>query len=139
MAEPAIFEAPLRVRYAETDKMGVVYNANYFIWFEIGRVELMRSLGYSYQQMELDHLNLPVVEASCRYKHSALYDDELLITTRISQLRPSLIRFRYEVLRSNDRKLLAEGESTHLVVGPGMKKTRLPEKYWKPFSAAAGL
>lgn len=134
-----VTEAPIRVRYAETDQMGVVYHSNYIIWFEVGRVELLRALGYTYREMERDGVHLPVVEVRCRYKQPARYDEALLVRTRIENLRPSLIRFGYEVVRAEDRAVLAEGESTHLVVGAHMQRTSFPDKYMAPFRAAAGL
>ena len=131
-------EAITRVRYAETDQMGVVYHSNFFIWFEIGRVELLRRLGFSYREMETDGYHLPVVEVRCRYKAPALYDDTLAIRTRMLTLRPSLIAFGYETIRQSDGALLAEGESTHIVVGSNKKKIQLPEKYLAPFRRAIG-
>ena len=90
----------VRVRYAETDQMGIVYYANYLVWFEIGRVELLRSLGLAYSQLETEHeCILPVVEASCRYRSPAKYDDEILIETRPVLLRGSVIKFGYRILR----------------------------------------
>ena len=90
----------VRVRYAETDQMGIVYYANYLVWFEIGRVELLRSLGLAYSQLEMDHqCILPVIEASCRYKAPARYDDQIVIETRPSLLRGSVIKFHYRILR----------------------------------------
>jgi acyl-CoA thioester hydrolase len=132
-----ICETTLRVRYAETDQMSVVYHSNYIIWFEVGRVELLRQLGFSYLEMEQDGLVLPVVEVKCRYKHPARYDDEITIRTRLVQARASLLRFQYELLRKSDGRLLAEGESVHVVVGRDMKRTHLPEKYRDVFHAAA--
>jgi acyl-CoA thioester hydrolase len=132
-----ICETTLRVRYAETDQMSVVYHSNYLIWFEVGRVELLRQLGFSYREMEQDGINLPVVEAKCRYKHPACYDDELTIRTRLSQMRSSLLRFHYEVVRKSDGRLLAEGETAHVVVGRDRKRTHLTEKYWGALHAAA--
>jgi acyl-CoA thioester hydrolase len=134
-----ICETTLRVRYAETDQMAVVYHSNYIDWFEVGRVELLRQLGFSYREMEQDGMHLPVVEVSCRYKHPARYDDEITIRTRLAQMKPSLLRFAYEVLRSEDGRLLATGESVHLVVGPTMKRTHLSEKYYAALEAAAEL
>ena len=91
----------VRVRYAETDQMGIVYYANYLVWFELGRVELLRSLGLAYSQMERDHkLILPVIEASCRYRHPARYDDEILIETRPALVRESVLKFAYRILRA---------------------------------------
>src|SRR5512142_3405174 len=113
---PVVSEARLRVRYAETDQMGVVYHSNFVIWFEVGRVELLRMLGFTYQQMEVaDDCHLPVVDLRCRYKSPARYDDELIIRTAFKNIRGSLVHFGYEVLRANDGTLLAEGETTHLV------------------------
>jgi acyl-CoA thioester hydrolase len=124
----------VRVRYAETDQMGIVYYANYLVWFEIGRVELLRSLGLAYSQLELDHqCILPVVEATCRYRSPARYDDEILIETRPALLRGSVIKFAYRILRNapegEERKLLAEGETVHVVCDDQLNKKPLPEKY----------
>jgi acyl-CoA thioester hydrolase len=133
-----VSEARLRVRYAETDQMKVVYHSNYIIWFEVGRVEYLRKLGFAYRDMEQDGLHLPVVEVKCRYKSPALYDDEILVRTHMSNLRGPMVRFSYEILRANDHALLAEGESTHFVVGNDMKQTLLPERYLTPFRKAMG-
>ncbi|MGA2249004.1 acyl-CoA thioesterase [Terracidiphilus sp.] len=125
----------IRVRYAETDQMGVVYYANYFVWFEIGRVEVLRSVGLSYDQMEKDHkLILPVVDASCRYKAPAKYDDEILIETRPAMLRGSVIKFAYRIYRDagrdgEERKLLAEGETVHVVCDEKFERQPLPDSY----------
>jgi acyl-CoA thioester hydrolase len=132
-----ICETTLRVRYAETDQMAVVYHSNYLIWFEVGRVDLLRQLGFSYREMELDGLNLPVVEVKCRYRHPARYDDELTLRTRLAQMRTSLLRFHYELLRKADGRLLAEGESVHVVVGRNGKRTPLTGKYLTAIHAAA--
>jgi len=133
-----IGQARLRVRYAETDKMGVVYNSNYLIWFEIGRVELMRDLGHAYREVEEDGYLFPVAEVTCRCKDSAVYDDEILIHTRITRLRRSLIQFGYEIFRDSDRKLLATGMSTHFVTGRDRQKRQLTDKYMVPFERAVG-
>lgn len=137
-ANATVSDAHVRVRYAETDQMGVVYHSNYIIWFEVGRVELLRTLGFTYREMEADGIHLPVVEVKCRYKQSAMYDDEIVIRTKMVNLRGSLIRFGYEALRESDGALLAEGETTHFVVGADLQKTLLPEKYMTPFRAAMG-
>ena len=134
-----ICETTLRVRYAETDQMAVVYHSNYLIWFEVGRVELLRQLGFTYLEMEQDGMNLPVVEVKCRYKHPARYDDEITIRTRLGQMRPSLLRFHYDVVRKSDGRLLAQGESVHVVVGPDLKRTHLTEKYSGAIQAAAEI
>jgi len=129
-------EVRFRVRYAETDKMGVVYNSNYLIWFELGRVELMRDLGYSYREFEEDGYMLPVAEANCRFKDSAAYDDEILIRTRITRLRRSLIQFDYEVYRAEDLVLLATGGTTHFVTGFDKQRRPLAARYMLCFERA---
>ena len=130
-------DAIVRVRYAETDQMGVVYHSNYFIWFEIGRVDLLRSLGFTYRDMETqDGCFIAVVDARCRYKSPARYDDEILVRTYLKNVRESLIHFGYEVLRPGDNTLLAEGETTHIVTDAQMKKRELPQKYQTAFQAA---
>ena len=124
----------VRVRYAETDQMGIVYYANYLVWFEIGRVELLRSLGLAYSQLEKEHeCILPVVEASCRYRSPARYDDEILIETRPALVRGSVIKFAYRILRKGaegaEATLLAEGETVHVVCDGELNKTTLPENH----------
>ena len=125
----------IRVRYAETDQMGVVYYANYLVWFEIGRVELLRSLGLAYSQLEKDHqCILPVVEASCRYRSPARYDDQIIIETRPALLRGSVIKFAYKIWRKptqdgEERKLLAEGETVHVVCDDQLNKKPLPPEH----------
>jgi len=129
-------EVQLRVRYAETDQMGVVYHSNFFIWMEIGRVELMRSLGFEYKQMEVeDDCHLPVVDARCRYKSPAHYDEEVVVRTKLRNVRGSLIHFGYDIVRQEDGAVLAEGETTHLVVNSRMEKRMLPERYRQGFEA----
>jgi acyl-CoA thioester hydrolase len=131
-----IGEARLRVRYAETDKMGVVYHSNYVIWFEVGRVELLRQLGFEYSSMEKeDGCHIPVVDLRVRYKAPALYDDEIVIRTRLANVRNSLLHFAYEVLRAGDRTLLATGETMHIIVDNQFQRRALPEKYMKAFAA----
>ena len=134
-----VSETRIRVRYAETDQMGVVYHANHFIWFEVGRVELLRQLGFSYRDMEAsDGCFIAVVDARCRYKAPARYDDEIIVRTHIKNIRESLIHFGYELLRANDDTLLAEGETTHLVTDSEMKVTPIPQKYVDAFRQAMG-
>jgi acyl-CoA thioester hydrolase len=136
---PVICESRLRVRYAETDQMGVVYHSNYFIWFEIGRVELMRQMGFSYRNMEqADGLFIAVVDASCRYKAPARYDDEVIVRTHLKNVRGSVVHFGYELVRADDGELLAEGDTTHIVTDAQMKVAVLPEKYLKAFREAVG-
>jgi acyl-CoA thioester hydrolase len=136
---PAVNETRLRVRYAETDQMGVVYHSNHFIWFEIGRVELLRQLGFSYREMEnQDQCYITVVDARCRYRAPAYYDDELIVRTHLKNVRDSVIHFAYELLRATDNTLLADGETTHIATNAQMKSTELPEKYMKVFREAVG-
>ena len=132
-------ETRVRVRYAETDQMGVVYHANHFIWFEIGRVELMRQLGFSYNDMERDDgLFIAVADARCRYKAPAHYDDEIIVRTHLKNVRDSVVHFGYQLVRVSDGMLLAEGETTHIVTDTQMKMRALPEKYLSVFRAAVG-
>jgi len=132
-------ETRLRVRYAETDQMGVVYHSNHFVWFEVGRVELLRQLGFSYRDMESqDGCFIAVAEAKCRYRAPARYDEEIVIRTELLNVRDSVVHFGYELRRAEDGTLLAEGETTHIVTDAGMKMVALPEKYLKVFRAAAG-
>lgn len=129
-------ETTLRVRYAETDKMGVVYHSNYVIWFEVGRVELLRQLGFEYSTMEKeDDCHIPVVDLRVRYKAPARYDDEIVIRTRLANVRSSLLHFAYEVLRAGDRTLLATGETMHIIVDSQFQRRPLPEKYIKAFAS----
>jgi acyl-CoA thioester hydrolase len=135
----AVNETRLRVRYAETDQMGVVYHANHFIWFEVGRVELLRQLGFSYRDMESeDNCFIAVAEAKCRYRLPVRYDEEVLVRTQLLNVRDSVIHFGYELRRAEDGKLLAEGETTHIVTGRDLKIAVFPEKYLKAFRAAVG-
>jgi len=133
-----VSESRIRVRYAETDQMGVVYHSNYFIWFEVGRVELMRQLGISYREMEQDGCLIAVVDARCRYKSPARYDDELIVRTHLKNVRETMVHFSYELVRVGDETLLAEGETTHIVIDKQMKIRPLPEKYMSVFREASG-
>ncbi len=139
MAQPQTYETKLRVRYAETDQMGVVYHSNFIVWFEVGRVEMKRQLGFSYNQMEQqDGQHLAVADVRCRYKSPARYDDLILIRTHLINVRDSLVHFGYEILRDEDGTLLAEGESVHLVLDREFKRTRLSQRYLPAFLKAAG-
>ena len=130
-------EVKIRVRYAETDQMGIVYHANYFVWFEVGRVEFFRQLGFSYKDMEQeDGCHIAVVDARCRYKAPARYDDEVMVRTSLKNVRESLVHFGYELVRAADSLLLAEGETTHVVIDREMKKVAIPDKYMRVFKEA---
>lgn len=138
-AIPVVNEIRLRVRYAETDQMGMAYHANHFIWFEVGRVELLRQLGFSYRDMEHnDDCHIPVVDARCRYRVPVVYDDEIIVRTHLKNVRESLVHFGYELRRANDGRLLAKGETTHIAVNSDKKITAFPEKYMKALLAAMG-
>jgi acyl-CoA thioester hydrolase len=136
--ENAVGKVRVRVRYAETDQMRVVYHSNYLVWFEIGRVELMRQRGLDYSRLEAEEgCGIAVVEARVRYKAPARYDDELVIETEIAKVRGPIVQFRYRILRESDEALLCEGETIHIVVGRDMKRRALPKKYADILSAAA--
>lgn len=123
-------ETRIRVRYAETDKMGVVYHANYFVWFEIGRTEYCRARGFAYRDMEeQDDAFLVVAESYCRYKASALYDDELVVRTRVTELRKRSLRFGYEIIRDETDEIIAEGETMHVITDSQSKVRSFPERY----------
>ncbi|MDQ2833401.1 MAG: acyl-CoA thioesterase [Acidobacteriota bacterium] len=129
-------ETRVRVRYAETDQMGVVYHSNYLIWFEVGRIEFIRQLGLDYKRMETEEgCGIAVVEASARYRAPARYDDEIVIRTRLLAARGAVVRFGYKVLRAEDGVLLCEGETAHVVVGKDMKKRLLPRSFAERFAA----
>jgi acyl-CoA thioester hydrolase len=136
---PVVNEVRLRVRYAETDQMGVAYHSNHFIWFEVGRVELLRQLGFSYKEMEqTDNCHMPVVDAHCRYRVPAVYDEEVVVRTSLKNVRESVAHFVYELRRGSDGMLLATGETKHLAIDSDKKITSFPEKYMKALRAAAG-
>ncbi|HXL23773.1 MAG TPA: thioesterase family protein [Candidatus Dormibacteraeota bacterium] len=127
-------DAAVRVRYAETDQMGVVYHGNYFIWFEVGRVELMRAMGFEYKLMEKDDdCHIVVVDARCRYLKPAKYDDVLRVRTRIAETMNRMVRYSYELFRDEDNQLLATGETTHIVCGSNGRPKLLPQKYRERF------
>src|SRR5437660_12909736 len=103
-----VVEARVRVRFAETDQMGIVYHANYLIWMEVGRVEYCRAAGIRYRDMEVDDgILLTVVEAHCRYTSPALYDEEVIVRTSIAEANPRMIRFGYELSEAGGGRRLA--------------------------------
>jgi acyl-CoA thioester hydrolase len=138
--KPAIVnETRIRVRYAETDQMGVVYHANHFIWFEVGRVEFLRQFGFSYKDMEREeNCFIAVVDAQCRYKAPVHYDDEVIVRTYLKHVRQKVLRFGYELRSAGAGELLAEGETTHIVANAEMEPRALPKKYLNVFRAAVG-
>lgn len=127
MASNPLQDITIRVRYAETDRMGVVYHANYFMWFEIGRCELLRAIGRSYREMEASGIGLPVIEAHCEYKSPARYDDELVVRTRGALLSPARIEFHYEISRPSDEIINAVGRTVHAAVDTTGRPCRLPD------------
>ncbi len=127
-------ETTVRVRYAETDQMGVVYYANFFVWFEVARVELMRQLGFSYRQMEMEDDSFVVVaKASCAYKRPAKFDDILRIRTCVTESRRRTITFSYEVFHEASSALIATGETLHVICDRHGRPKALPEKYRRYF------
>jgi acyl-CoA thioester hydrolase len=123
-------ETRIRVRYAETDQMGVVYYANYFVWMEIGRVELVRSLGLNYKELEnTEGLFLSVVNSECRYVYPARYDQEIAIQTTVATANSRMVEFTYEIRQANSRKLLARGATKHVWLNRDMRPSRLPAQY----------
>jgi acyl-CoA thioester hydrolase len=124
----------IRVRYAETDKMGVVYYANYLVWFEVARAELLRSLGWSYREMERDGVTLPVIEAHCEYHRPAKYDDEIEVRTEGRMLSPVRMEFLYQVVRREDQTLSASGRTVHAAVNPQGRPCRLPLRIREVFA-----
>jgi acyl-CoA thioester hydrolase len=118
----------VRVRYADTDQMGVVYHANYFVWFEVGRTDLLRAAGWTYREMEAEGLSLPVIEAHCDYKQPARYDDELDVRTTGELMSPVRVAFSYEVVRPADGELLATGRTVHATLDRTGRPSRLPDR-----------
>jgi acyl-CoA thioester hydrolase len=133
-----IQETRLRVRYAETDQMGVAYYSNYLVWMEVGRVEYCKAIGFRYRDMETeDGVLLTVVEAQCRYLSPARYDDEVIVRTWIEQATTRMIRFGYEMREAGAGRTLATGETKHIFCGRDMKPVKLPEKYRAGFGITA--
>jgi len=136
--EPTWTTKTLQVRYAETDQMGVVYYANYLVWFEIGRTDYCRQNGFAYREMEQeDGLYIMVAEVRCRYKAPARYDDELTIRTCLKAMRRRVLIFGYEVYRQATDELLAEGETVHVITDGDGRPRSLPDKYRDLFMLAA--
>jgi acyl-CoA thioester hydrolase len=130
---PRASSSHIRVRYAETDQMGVVYYANYFVWFEVARADLLRSLGWSYREMEQAGVSLPVIEAHCEYRRPARYDDELEVSAEGRMLSPVRIEFTYRVVQ-RDQVLTASGRTVHAALDAAGKPCRLPERIREVFA-----
>jgi acyl-CoA thioester hydrolase len=125
-----VHQTRLRVRYAETDQMGVVYYANYLVWMEVARVEFCKAAGFNYEQMEReDGIFLAVSEARCRYLHPARFDQEVLVETSLTGAHPRMVQFAYEMRVAEDGRKLAVAETKHVFCGRDLKPVRLPEKY----------
>ena len=127
----------VRVRYAETDQMGVVYHANYVVWMEVGRVEAMRSAGLNYAEMEREGIRVAVLGVEVQYKAAARYDDLVDITARVVQVQSRMMRIEYDIHRASDQQLLAKGATKHLFVNLDLKPIRCPEKYYAVFTGAS--
>ncbi len=133
-----VHEARFRVRYAETDQMGVVYYANYLVWMEIGRAEYCRAAGIRYKDMEADDgVRLAVVHAQCRYLHPARYDQEIAVETRIARANRRMVEFHYDIREADSRQELASGETRHIFLDSQMKPVKLPAKYYSFFGITA--
>ena len=124
----------IRVRYAETDKMGVVYYANYLVWFEVASADLLRSLGWTYRDMEHEGFTLPVIEAHCEYRQGARYDDDVEVRTRAKKLSPVRVQFDYEAIRRADGATLATGHTVHATIDRQGRPVRMPERVKELFS-----
>ena len=127
MTLPAVRSSQIRVRYAETDQMGVVYYANYFVWFEVGRTDWLRQAGWTYRQMEEAGVSLPVIEAHAEYRRAARYDDELEIRTKATPMTAVRLRFDYEIWRAGDELPLAAGHTIHAAMDLNGRACRLPQ------------
>jgi acyl-CoA thioester hydrolase len=130
-------ETKVRVRYAETDQMGIVYHANYVVWMEVGRVELCRALGIRYRDMEAEGILLTVVEVQCRYAQPALYDEEIVIRAWVEESNPRMVRFGYEMREAESGRKVATGETKHIFCDKNRKPRKLPEQYRESFGMAA--
>ena len=128
-AKPRASETRFRARYAETDKMGVIYYANYLVWMEMGRTDFCKNAGFDYRDMETDGASMAVAEATCRYVTPARYDDEILVTTWIEKLNRRLITFAYVISNATTKAVLAEGKTVHIAIGADGKARSIPERY----------
>jgi len=118
----------VRVRYADTDQMGVAYYANYFVWFEVGRTDLLRTSGWSYREMETEGFSLPVIEAQCAYRAPARYDEEIEVRTSGVLVSPVRVKFTYEIVRAADQSMLAIGTTVHAALNRNGRPARLPDR-----------
>lgn len=132
-------ESELRVRYSESDQMGIVYYANYLVWMEVGRVDYCRELGFEYRDMEAqDGCFLAVTKAVCEYRAPARFNDQIRVQTWVSESRSRTIEFSYEIRLAGDDRLLAKGQTAHIVCDRDGKTIRLPQKYRCYFPLTSG-
>ena len=124
-----IVDVDIRVRYAETDQMGVAYYANYLVWFEVGRSEFCRTKGFRYADLEAQGYKLVVSDVNCRYRNSARYDETVIVRTRLKEVNKRMITFGYQILRKGPEEVIAEGETRHICVDSNGKTKSLPEKF----------
>lgn len=136
MSEPHTSETRFRVRYAETDQMGVVYYANYLVWMEVGRTDFCKTLGFDYRDMEREGAFMAVAEANCRYIAPAVYDSPILVRTRLERLNRKIVTFTYTISNEDTGQLLAEGRTVHLTMGADKKARSLPPRYFELMSKA---
>jgi acyl-CoA thioester hydrolase len=138
LEQPDFVNTVVNVRYAETDRMGVVYYSNYLVWFEVGRAAWCRAKGFHYRDMEeQDGRFMVVAEATCRYKAPATFEDDVLIRTAAAGATGKVIRFRYEIRNNDSGMLLATGDTTHIVTDREFRPVRLPDRYRRYFVPAA--
>jgi acyl-CoA thioester hydrolase len=124
-----IADVEIRVRYAETDQMGVAYYANYLVWFEVGRSEFCRKKGFRYVDLEALGYKLVVSDVNCRYRNPARYDEAIMVRTRLKGVNKRMITFGYQILRKDQEEVIAEGETRHICVDSNGKTKSIPEKY----------
>jgi acyl-CoA thioester hydrolase len=134
-----VSELDIRVRYAETDQMRVAHHSSYLVWFEAGRTEFIRACGRSYAQLEEDGWLLVVIEAYCRYRRPARYDEVLRLRTTLRELGPARVSFNYELSRADDGAAVADGYTVHAVVDRGGRVRRMPESLRQLFERAGAL
>jgi acyl-CoA thioester hydrolase len=124
-----LVDIDIRVRYAETDQMGVAYYANYLVWFEVGRSEFCRERGFRYADLEAMGYKLVVTDVHCRYRSSARYDETVIVRTRLKDANKRMITFGYQILRKDQEEVIAEGETQHICVDSNGKTKSLPGKF----------
>ncbi len=133
--KPEFIDTTINVRYAETDQMGIVYYANYLVWFEVGRVAWCRAKGFRYRDMEAEEGRYMIVaEATCRYKASARFEEDVVIRTAVASANDVVIRFEYEIRNKETWQLLATGETAHVVTDAKFRPARIPDRYRESFS-----